>query len=58
MLVTWINIIIGLYLGNHWHEDGLANIAFFTTPIIWVMHLKIRKKIHSHLQKEIQYQFV
>merc|ERR1711925_40705 len=44
MIVTWINIIIGLYLGNHWHEDGLVNIAFFTTPIIWIMHLKIRKK--------------
>jgi hypothetical protein len=48
MIVTWINIIIGLYLGNHWHEGGLVNIAFFTTPIIWVMHLKIRKKIQSN----------
>jgi len=58
MIVTWANIVVGLYFGNNWHKEGLLIMSCFTIPIVWVIHLEIRKKIHSHMKSEIKYQFL
>lgn len=58
MTITWVNILVGLFLENFFCKDSLMVITIFASLAIWYGHLGLKRKTHFYVEKIIQYDFL
>jgi len=58
MIITWVNIFLGLFLGQYFCEDSLMVITFIAALSVWYWYLKVRKKVHFIVENLIRYEFL
>jgi len=58
MIITWVSLLVGLFLGNYFCEDSLMVITFFISLATWYGCIACRRMTHFSVNHVIQYDFL
>jgi hypothetical protein len=58
MTITWVNILVGLFLGENFCEDILEVITLLISLTTWYGYLKLKTKTHFYAETIRQYDFL